>query len=148
MAAAGNLALRAPVALVANDGQDRDDGAEPNAGASPAVERPAVEEGSGPTATPAALRRTGGEARAAAREFVERGKRGRPAAAVKKEQAMFYLRPSTHERLNVGARIAGRPATHIVEELVEAWCAKNADAIDAAMAVLDPSKLRTKISIS
>lgn len=88
--------------------------------------------------------------RATERSFVEgqgRG-RGRPAAAVEREQVMVYLRPATHERLSVGAKIAGRPMTHIVEELVEAWCARNEAAIDAAMAVLDPSKLRTKISIT
>jgi len=116
----------------------------PAASVPPTDEAPSLDEAPAVEAAPPARRRT----RAAAEESVELAKRGRPAAAAKKEQAMFYLRPSTHERLNVGARIAGRPATAIVEELVEAWCERNAEAIDAALAVLDPAKLRTKISIS
>jgi len=105
-----------------------------------------------PTAPPPeerpSARRPRAEAKAAERGFVEGRGRGRPAAAVEREQVVIYLRPATHERLGVGAKIAARPMTHIVEELVEAWCARNEAAIDAAMAVLDPSRLKTKISIT
>jgi hypothetical protein len=76
--------------------------------------------------------------------------RGRPSSGIKKKSTMLYLQPETHERLMIGADLAGRPMTEIVEEMVEAWVSKNVAQIDRIRSLRRESKdlLATKIKIS
>jgi hypothetical protein len=78
----------------------------------------------------------------------QRSRRGRPPRTEKRRPVMVYLTTPNHHNLSMGAKIAGRSVSDIVEMLVEAWIHQNAAAIQAAKEALDPRKLINKIELS